>query len=60
MVEIFIKPSGAEVMVNSNSRDAAISLGWIPKDQIPVVVDQVDNVVPIPKRRGRPPKVKEA
>lgn len=60
MVEIFIKPSGAEVMVNSNSRDTAISLGWIPKDQIPVVVDQVDNVVPIPKRRGRPPKVKEA
>jgi len=60
VVEIFIKPSGAEVMVNSNSRDVAISLGWIPKDQIPVVVDQVDNVVPIPKRRGRPPKVKEA
>ena len=49
MVEIFIKPSGAEVMVNSNSREAALSLGWIPKDQIPVVVDQVDNVVPIPK-----------
>ena len=60
MVEIFIKPSGAEVMVNSNSHEAALSLGWIPKDQIPVVVDQVDNVVPIPKRRGRPPKVKEA
>lgn len=54
---IFIKPSGAEVEVNANSHDAAIALGWIPKESIPVV--STENVVAMPKRRGRPPKNKD-
>lgn len=65
MTQTFIKPSGAEVTVNANSYDAAIALGWVPKDSIPVLpVEQAipENVVMIeaaPKRRGRPPKIKE-
>lgn len=62
MTQTFIKPSGAEVAVNANSYDAAIALGWVPKDSIPVLQEQVENVIAIesaPKRRGRPPKIKE-
>jgi len=63
VTQTFIKPSGAEVNVNANSYDAAIALGWVPKDSIPVlVVEQAisENVVMIesaPKRRGRSPKI---
>ena len=52
ILEIWIKPSGREVAINSDSRDAARELGWVPKDSSPVVMEQ-------PKRRGRPPKPKE-
>lgn len=49
-LETWVKPSGVEVQINPESRDAARELGWVPKDDAPVVE---------PKRRGRPPKVKE-
>ena len=50
MTAIWIKPSGMEVSVDSDSYEAAASLGWKPKDQEPVVEA---------KKRGRPPKQKE-
>jgi hypothetical protein len=52
ILEIWVKPSGVEVQINAESRDAARELGWVPKDSVPVMMDQ-------PKRRGRPPKAKE-
>lgn len=56
VMQIWVKPSGVEVEINSENVEIAKSLGWVPKDQVPVV----QNVVELPKRRGRPPKVKEA
>lgn len=56
VMQIWVKPSGVEVEINSENVEIAKSLGWVPKDQVPVVQD----VVELPKRRGRPPKVKEA
>jgi len=50
---IFIKPDGREVFVNELSASYALELGWKPKDSVPVI-DQIE-----PKRRGRPPKVKD-
>lgn len=56
VMQIWVKPSGVEVEINSENVEIAKSLGWVPKDQVPIVQD----VVELPKRRGRPPKVKEA
>ena len=52
-LEAWVKPSGVEVWINTESRDVAKELGWVPKssDVEPPVVE--------PKRRGRPPKQKE-
>lgn len=50
MNTIWIKPSGVEVNVDSDSYEAAASLGWKPKDQEPVAEE---------KKRGRPAKTKE-
>lgn len=50
---IFIKPDGREIQVNENSREAAIALGWKPKESAVEVAE-----VPTSPRRGRPPKVK--
>jgi hypothetical protein len=49
---IWIKPSGVEVSVDISSYEVAASLGWKPK-AYPAHDDAE-------KRRGRPPKVKEA
>jgi hypothetical protein len=42
--------------INPENIELAKSLGWVPKDQVPTVKE----VVELPKRRGRPPKIKEA
>jgi hypothetical protein len=56
VMQIWVKPSGVEIAINPENIELAKSLGWVPKDQVPIV----ENVVELPKRRGRPPKVREA
>jgi hypothetical protein len=51
MLEIWVKPNGTEIQINSECRDAARELGWVPKGEV-VTLET-------PKRRGRPPKPKE-
>lgn len=55
-MQIWVKPSGVEIAINPENIELAKSLGWVPKGQVPIL----ENVVQLPKRRGRPPKVKEA
>jgi hypothetical protein len=52
-LEIWVKPSGVEVLINAESRVVAKELGWVPKSP------DVQSPVVEPKRRGRPPKLKE-
>jgi hypothetical protein len=56
VTQIWVKPSGVEISINPENIELAKSLGWVPKDQVPIV----EEVVELPKRRGRPPKIKEA
>jgi hypothetical protein len=56
VMQIWVKPSGVEIAINPENIELAKSLGWVPKDQVPIL----ENVVELPKRRGRPPKVREA
>jgi len=53
-MKTFIKPSGAELLVNSSSEAHAISLGWILKGSD----TPQSEPKPESKPRGRPPKVK--
>jgi hypothetical protein len=55
VTQIWVKPSGVEMSINPENIELAKSLGWVPKDQVPIV----EEVVELPKRRGRPPKIKE-
>lgn len=41
-MKTFVKPSGIEIEVNENSYAAAKALGWVPKDELQAVVNQVD------------------
>jgi hypothetical protein len=53
MTEIWIKPNGTEVPVNSENHNAARQLGWVPKAELEAKLEEDK------PKRGRPPKVKE-
>ena len=47
-MKIFIKPNGTEIAVNEESREAALALGWVPKESAPEPESK--------KKRGPKPK----
>jgi hypothetical protein len=57
VTKIFVKPSGVEVEINSDNYHIAKALGWVPKEESHVEIKTAE-VIELPKRKGRPPKIK--
>jgi len=64
-MRVWIKPNGTELTINAESEDIAREMGWKPKEDVQKVDQKSDVVMPdvaiteIPRRRGRPPTLRE-
>lgn len=64
-MRVWIKPNGTELTINAESEDIAREMGWKPKEDVQkadqksyaAMLDVVNTE--IPRRRGRPPTLRE-